>query len=88
MRFSSSLWVHGSRTSALMSVDHPCNCGEHIPLPPCALARTCARSSERFVSGVTLCCCAGAAVHCAWAKGANASPLWPWLTALRLAGAG
>lgn len=29
---SSSLWVHGSRTSALMSFDNPCNCGQHIPL--------------------------------------------------------
>ena len=27
---SCSLWVHGSRTSALMSVENPCNCGQHI----------------------------------------------------------
>ena len=28
--FSCSLWVHGSRTSALMSIETPCNCGRHI----------------------------------------------------------
>ena len=29
LRLSCSLWVHGSRTSALMSYDDPCNCGQH-----------------------------------------------------------
>jgi len=27
--FSCPLWVHGSRTSALMSTENPCNCGQH-----------------------------------------------------------
>ena len=44
LRLSCSLWVHGSRTSALMSYDDPCNCGQHIPV--CLrVARACSPSA-------------------------------------------
>jgi hypothetical protein len=51
LRLSCSLWVHVSRTSALMSYDDPCNCGQHIPVgvrvararsPPLVASRACA----------------------------------------------
>ena len=44
-----SLWVHGSRTSALMSYDDPCNCGQHIPV---CLRVARARSPSGLASGV------------------------------------
>jgi len=57
---SSSLWVHGLRTSALMSVELPCNCGEHISL---LSTRVLALA---LVGGTTLRPCAPqAALHCA-----------------------
>jgi hypothetical protein len=41
LRLSCSLWVHGSRTSALMSYDDPCNCGQHIPVCLRVLGQPC-----------------------------------------------
>jgi hypothetical protein len=49
LRLSCSLWVHGSRTSALMSYDDPCNCGQHIPV---CLRVARARSPSGLASGV------------------------------------